>query len=164
MSTALKQLNAKFRILASQKKSALAAIKLLPGHEPNLDIEPHDHFDFVDFATLSTDDKGRPTSFRYLFMDSETLEDALEKWNWHPEVDSNGDIMDLTFTGIGEGDYEILFAQIAPFVEAGSHIEMVNEYGWHRDHVFDGIKSYDVTLETISNKMFFSLFGFATDQ
>ncbi len=56
------------------------------------------------------------------------LEDALKAWRWDPTVDSEtGDIIDLEFCGEKLGDDAVLFNALAPFVEAGSFIEMRGE-------------------------------------
>ena len=126
MSFLLKQLGTNFKILAQNKEAALAAIKKMPGMEKDRDLDPKNHFSWVDTVKDKTDGE---VGFRYCFMDSKTLEVAFLEWNWLPVPDPKGNIASLTFLGEKEGDYDLLFRQIAPWVESGSYIEMINEEG-----------------------------------
>ena len=141
----MKQLGSQFMIDADKKDLVLAAIKQLPGKERDLEIDPHNHFAFIGFETLKRDGKGLPIEFRYHFMDAQTAEEALEAWHWQAETDVDGNITGLSFMTEKDGDYDILFAQIAPFVEPGSWIEMVDEEYHHWIWKFRDGKMYEVS-------------------
>lgn len=159
MSIGMKQLGSDIKIVAAKKLLALEAIKLLPGKERNLDLEPHNHFHGADYTELEWDTRGNVTKFRYFFMDVNTTEEALESWSWHPEMDGDGNITKLTFMALNEGDYDILFRQIAPFVEPGSWIEMANDEGFHYLYFFNGIKVKYVRLNELNDEEMDKLFG-----
>lgn len=143
MGTLVMQLRTSFKILSENKRAVLAAIKKMPGKERDLDICPDNHFAYIDFEPV---DNGR----RYLFEDSETLEAALRQWHWFPKNDELGNIVDLAFYGLCDGDYDILFAVIAPWIEPGSYVEMVNEEGCRFRFNFQNGKVSEVNLKKIS--------------
>jgi len=81
----------------------------------------------------------------YEFANATTLREALAAWRWvDPNQDltnpdnKNKNIEELYFTGEKLGDDEVLMHAIAPYVEAGSYIEMVGEDDFHWRWYFDG--------------------------
>lgn len=117
------------RIKKSNFDDALSAIRSLQGGETVRKehfsgMEGPNHYSFV---TTSK------------FMEAETFIDAMAAWRWGFEEDENGDAYDPCFLGEKLGDEEILFRKIAPFVEAGSFIQVYchdDEKIWR--WVFDG--------------------------
>lgn len=61
------------------------------------------------------------------FMEAKTLKQAIEAWRWNPEIDDNGDICHIYFSGEKLGDDAVLFEALAPYVETDSYIEMAGE-------------------------------------
>lgn len=68
----------------------------------------------------------------------EALKELLEECRWQPTFDSDGNISDLDFTGEKYGDDDELFTALAPYVDAGSYIEMRGEDDAHWRWNFDG--------------------------
>jgi hypothetical protein len=107
-------MEAKFKIRKEKQLEALKAIKLLVGKETISDASGK-HFSWV-----NTED----------FSNARYIEDALEAWRWEVEFDDeSNDIVGINFSG------EKL---IAPYVEAGSYIQMQGEDGEMWRWVFDG--------------------------
>lgn len=123
----MSQRDARFLIRAENKAGALAAIKILaarPGH-----------LAWVEKQELE---------------DAHSLEHALEEWGWDTIHDEEtGDVIGISFAREKAGDEEKLFAAIAPFVEAGSYIEMSGEDGARWRWCFDG-KSLSTKQATIT--------------
>lgn len=142
MGTLVMQLRTSFKILAKNKASVLAEIKKMPGKERFLDLDPENHFAYIDFEDVDGKRK-------YLFESSETVEEALREWNWYPKTDILDNITNLVFYGFCEGDYDILFATIAPWVESGSYIEMANEDGCRYRFDFQDGKMTEINLKKI---------------
>ena len=69
-----------------------------------------------------------------------SLVQVLDECRWASEIDEKGCIDHLTFLAEKLGDEERLFQVIAPWVEAGSFIEMLGEEGDHWRWTFDGEK------------------------
>jgi len=67
-----------------------------------------------------------------------TLYAALRAWRWEAEFDKDGNINAIYFEGEKSGDDLALFNAIAPFVKAGSFIEMSGEDGAIWRFQFDG--------------------------
>jgi hypothetical protein len=68
-----------------------------------------------------------------------TLVEALADWLWQADVDPDtGDIIRLEFTGDKSHDERRLFEVIAPYVEAGSFIEMAGDGDCHWRWLFEG--------------------------
>ena len=73
----------------------------------------------------------------------QSLAQALEDDRWAPEIDQQtGDITDVIFFGekmypSALGEEDVLF-HLAPFVEAGSYIEMADEQSRRWRWLFDG--------------------------
>ena len=63
-----------------------------------------------------------------------SVHEALKMWMY----DYDADKRTLTFTAEKAGDEEIMLAAIAPFVEAGSSVEMSGEDGYRWRWRFDG--------------------------
>lgn len=85
------------------------------------------------------DSSGR--HFSWVSENFHTLTDAaqlLEAWRWDVEFDDDGNIDTVHFLGEKLGDDNILFDAIAPFVKAGSYVEMSGEDGDRWRWIFDG--------------------------
>lgn len=128
----MEQLSSSFALKRSNEKDALAAIKALAGKETITDGGGR-HFSWVDhdFAT------------KY-----DNLHDMMEEWRWELEYDDDCNVDAIQFTGEKIGDDKILFDAIAPFVEAGSFIEMQGEDGARWKWVFDGKTCVERAAET----------------
>lgn len=126
------QEDASFRIAKSKRRAALAAIQRLRGNETVKD-DSGPHFSWVDnrFYTIRSLDK------------------MLEEWGWLIQVDEAGDVVDIEFTRSKIGDEQILFTAIAPYVDAGSFIEMVGEDGARWRWTFNGDTCEEVYAETV---------------
>lgn len=72
------------------------------------------------------------------FLKAETFAEALGEWRWDCFIDESGDLVEINFNGEKLGDDAILLKAIAPFVEAGSYIEMEGEDGCYWKWIFDG--------------------------
>ena len=95
---------------------ALLAIQLLRGRET------HDTFAWIDKDFWKVD--------RFDLM--------MEEWRYPVGYDSEGNVTSVGFEGEKLGDEEYLFEAIAPFVKAGSYIEMYGEEGHIWRWIFDG--------------------------
>lgn len=74
------------------------------------------------------------------------IKEAFECWRWEVDYDSHGNISSIYFTGEKHsGDEEGFLKAIAPYVEAGSYIEMSGEEGEIWRWVFDGHNCEEVT-------------------
>jgi hypothetical protein len=134
MGYCMNQMAARFQISKSNAPKALAAIKALAGKETIGDSSGR-HFSWV-----ATDD----------FVNSNTLKEAMDAWRWSIEIDENtGDAINIYFNGEKLGDDTYLFEAIAPYVRAGSFIEMQGEDGCLWRWVFDG-KTYREVSATIT--------------
>lgn len=60
---------------------------------------------------------------------AKTLEVALEACRWRPDFNEAGDVIDLTFEGGKVGGDEEVLGVLAPFVTAGSYVQMLGEDG-----------------------------------
>ncbi len=140
MTTLVRQMRTSIKILVKNKANVLQTILMMPGKERNLDICQDNSFEWIDFKFV----EGQR---HYLFEEATSLEEALELWHWRPEVDEAGNIVNLTFTGRCDGDYDILFKQIAPWIEPGSFIEMVYEEGQHSRYFFHNGKMTEEKLK-----------------
>jgi hypothetical protein len=82
--------------------------------------------------------ESKPRIFGACTSQFQTLQEALESWCWKPQFDKKGNIEAISFEGQKSG-YELeLFQAIAPFVKAGSFIEMSGEDGAIWRYQFDG--------------------------
>lgn len=122
------QMSESFMIRKEKQDAAMLAIKSLSGKE-TIKNSGGRHFSWVDqdFAT------------KY-----DNLNDMMKAWRWMPEFDEDGNIIRLEFTGEKYGDDDILFEAIAPYVEAGSFIEMLGEEGERWKWKFNGEKCIEV--------------------
>jgi hypothetical protein len=98
---------------------ALRAVKDLVGKETVKGYGSGPHFAWVDNG----------------FAKAATLQEALKCWRWNLDKDYG-----IEFWGEKLGDDQILFDTIAPFVKAGSFIEMDGEDGMKWRWYFDGEK------------------------
>jgi len=84
-----------------------------------------------------------PKIFGVCTSQSKTLKEALESWAWKPEFDEEGNIVAISFEGNKSGSELELFQAIAPFVKAGSFIEMGGEDGAIWRFQFDGTTCFE---------------------
>jgi hypothetical protein len=117
-------LNADLHIRQENKAAALGAVRGLMDPLPRTRKGWDDHYPFVDTATVEA---------------AETLEDCLKAWRWSV-IDENEDedIIEVGFTGEKYGAEDLLFETLAPFVEAGSVIQMAGDDGVIWRWRFDG--------------------------
>ena len=115
------QRDADFFIPADKLPAVVAAIQGLHGSETIRDSGGR-HFSWVpqDFHTLT---------------DPSAIFDA---WRWTVGFSPAGDIDTISHDGEKLGDDNVLFDAIAPFVKAGSYIEMSGEDGERWRWLFDG--------------------------
>jgi hypothetical protein len=71
--------------------------------------------------------------------------DAMKAWGWTLDESEEGDIVGITFSSEKAGDDHVLLQAIAPFVEAGSYIEMHGEEGTRWRWIFDGVMCVEKT-------------------
>lgn len=122
----MSQQSAKFTILKKNFDAALAAIKALANTPERMgggSSTGERWYSWVDMKELA---------------DAKTLPEALQAWRWDGFVEGEGDLNQICFQGEKLGDDEILMNTLAPFVEAGSYIEMEGEEGCHWKWCFDG--------------------------
>lgn len=121
----MQQRDSKFRVMAHNRIPAMLAIKDLASRTAEGGgMKGGERF----FSWVDTDE----------FLNAKTLEDAMWAWRWQIESDDLGDIYCIMFEGEKIGNDDILFGAIAPFVEAGSFIEMQGEDGAMWRWSFDG--------------------------
>lgn len=60
---------------------------------------------------------------------ADTVEKLFKAWRWSAIFNENGDIIAVEFDGEKLGDDEFFFQEIAPWVKAGSYVEMLGEDG-----------------------------------
>ena len=78
------------------------------------------------------------------FANMTDLLSALEEWRWEPDMDDDGNVHGVRFTGEKIGADKQLFDAIAPFVEPGSFIEMRGEDNAMWRWVFDGTSCKEI--------------------
>jgi len=128
MGYCMNQRDASFRIKAENRAKALQAIKDLASR--------------VDEGGGGCWSGGRKVEafFSWVrtekFANASTLEDAMSEWRW--EIDGAADVDSIMFEGEKLGDDIFLLRAIAPYVEAGSFIEMQGEDGALWRWYFDG--------------------------
>lgn len=98
------------------KESALAAIKALATQTHRMNGGSSDGSRWFSWVNTSE------------FLNAKTFEEAMRAWRWD-YGDEDFETAWLDFTGEKSGDDKILFDAIAPFVKAGSYIEMEGEDG-----------------------------------
>lgn len=124
MGYCMSQRGCNFFIAAENKEKALQAIKDL-GDKPK--------FSWVDNKS---------------YLEADTLAKAMNAWRWSiDEEDDN--VVNICFDGEKLGDDEVLFQTIAPFVKAGSYIEMDGDENCLWRWVFDGKRCQEVTPQII---------------
>lgn len=108
------QLSGYVRFKPDTETQAFEAIRGLAGQE-TITSSSGRHFSWVDrdFATRG-----------------QNLEEILEEWRWRVVRDSDGQIMNMEFTGEKLGDDFLLMKTIAPFVTSDSCIEMEGGDGY----------------------------------
>lgn len=124
MGYCMEQRSSKFYVL--DEEAALEAIKGLAVKET---MGPG-HFSWVDTRE---------------FMMADTFEEAMSAWRWKTESDWKY----ILFEGEKLGDDKLLFDTIAPYVEAGSYIEMDGEDGEIWRWIFDGKTCREVTAKIV---------------
>lgn len=75
--------------------------------------------------------------------EDQTLEKMLTEWRWNPEFDKDGNINNLYFESEKLGSEEKFFEALAPYVEAGSYIEISGEENAIWRYCFDGKTMYE---------------------
>lgn len=126
----MSQQSAKFKIKKTKVAKALAAIKKLAKK--------------TKLMSGGTWQSGKKTEscFSWVntkeFVKAKTLPEAIQAWRWEGFVNDAGDLVEINFNGEKLGNDAILLEAIAPFVEAGSYIEMEGEEGCHWKWCFDG--------------------------
>lgn len=111
----------KFRIPVEKQDACLEAIKAIGGGSPNVG-------------------NGGGYSWVSEYANATSLTEAMNAWRWaiYPDPHQGGDVTEIEFHGEKLGDDEVLWAAIAPFVDAGSYIEMSGEEGEVWRWVFNG--------------------------
>ena len=72
------------------------------------------------------------------YLPTDSLGDILDKWSWELDIAESGNVRDIQFMGEKSRNELTMFNVIAPFVKAGSYIEMLGEDGTRWRYVFDG--------------------------
>ena len=85
-----------------------------------------------DLAGQETINDGSGKHFSWVvterFLSATTLPEAMKEWRWKVAIDdTKGNVIGIDFMGEKLGDDEALFNAIAPYVTAGSFIEMQGE-------------------------------------
>ena len=132
MGYCMNQRDAKFRIVAANKVKALNAIKALASQTDKGGGGSWSGGKCIEknFSWVTTEE----------FSGATTLHDAMWAWRWEIDTTDDGDVTSIMFEGEKMGDDTILLDAIAPFVEAGSYIEMQGEDGELWRWAFDGSK------------------------
>ena len=135
----MEQTDAKFTILAANRRPCLAAIKSLIGKGTCRDSSGA-HFAWVEDEDIEA---------------ARTVDAAFDAWGWglisRPPSDEDptaGDVTGIHFEAEKMGDEETLFAAVAPYVEPGSYIEMLGEDGDRWRWAFDGRTCKEIHAET----------------
>lgn len=107
---------AQFRIPADKKEDALRAVRALK--------EDGSTYSWVndDFALRGT------------------LKETLEDWRYDIDEDKDGNVVGIYFAAQKLGDDDMLFNALAPYVDAGSYLEVSGEEGAQWRWTFDGTK------------------------
>jgi len=127
MGYCMSQRNSEFRIKKENFDAALAAIKALASKPEQMGggSSSGDRW----YSWVTTED----------FVNAPTLDKAIEAWRWGCFIsEETGDLVEICFDGEKLGDDTILLKALAPFVEAGSYIEMEGEDSCHWKWIFDG--------------------------
>jgi len=129
----MSQRDNEFFIGKDKKEACLEAIKGLHGRE-SIEDSSGRHFSWVDSNN---------------FLKAETLAEAFSAWRWEIEENEKGDVVAILFQGEKLGDDGVLFEAVAPFVVAGSYIEMHGEEGCLWRWCFDGEECVEKTARIV---------------
>jgi len=72
------------------------------------------------------------------FTSASSLAEALAIWRWQADLSEDASIVGLDFIGENLGDEDVLFTELAPFVESGSYLTVVGEDGVIWRWLFEG--------------------------
>jgi hypothetical protein len=111
-----------FRIEASKKEAALAALK------------EHTKATEHGYSWVSRSD----------VLNSNTIEESLSLFGWDPRVNYVGDIVSLDYYHSKIGSEETLFGLLAPFVVKGSYLQIQGEEGDLWRWFFDGYELAEI--------------------
>jgi len=130
MGYSIQQRDQSFFVPHSRLPAMVASIQDLAGQETIRDGSGY-HFSWVEQGFDKHDDPN----------------DILRAWRWSPEFDDRGNIDTIYFNGEKLGDCNMLFEAIAPYVKAGSYIEMTGEDGARWRWCFDGTTMTEKTAK-----------------
>lgn len=128
MGYCMEQVEDKFLIKAANKEAAFSALK-----------------DWA-FAQMQKDDLSRRLGMSPIGKTT-LLEDALYELAWEPDMDNDGNIIDIFFIGSNLRQEDEWMDVIAPYVEAGSQINMRGEDGIFWCWRFNGQNCIDCSGE-----------------
>jgi len=133
----MNQVGSEFTIKAEHRKAVFKAIQGLTSKPTILPARP-----------------GQPARFSFVEIEeieaAKTLEELFEVWFWEiEEQDQFSDITGIDCTGEKLGDDALFFRTIAPFVKAGSYIEMTDDEGDRWRWVFDGKTCKEVQADIV---------------
>lgn len=139
MGYCMTQRGAEFRIKKENFAAALAAVKALADKPEQMG------------GGSSTGERWYSWVDTNGFVNAKTLADAIGAWRWEVDCSAEtGDVFGITFCGEKLGDDMIFFEALAPFVEAGSFIDMEGEDGCLWRWAFDG-----KTLKEVAGRVVF---------
>lgn len=115
----MEQTDSKLVIKKDNFKKALEALKsvFIPENMNCVDYingEEYPHFSWVDTQVV---------------LNADTLADALEEIRYYSKYDSNGNIIDVEFTGQKYGSEKVFFTALASYIEKDSYISFEGEDG-----------------------------------
>lgn len=122
----MRQVESQFLIKAERKAGALEALKALARTGRNIRWVDNDRL-----------------------LSSDSLRAALAEFGWNVYFDALVDIILIRFGAEKSGDEDLLFSTIAPYVQAGSFIEMTGEDGERWRWVFDGKEVHKLTAKIV---------------
>lgn len=121
MGSFIRQKKTDFFIPKENKEYALVAIKSLYGNESITPCKPK-HFPWINSD---------------MFLNADSLNQAMLAWRWKLTEDNDGNIIGIRFTGEKLGADILLFNTIAPYVKPYSFIEIESDNcSWR--YVFEG--------------------------
>lgn len=127
MGYCIEQTESKFKILAKNIPSVVAEIK-------KLNDKPGYIGGFKDYSWVTRTDPS-----------VNDISILMDDWRWCVDIDSNGDIDDITFGGEKLGDDVLFLNTIAPFVESESYITMSGEDNYLWRWIFKDGKMKEIT-------------------
>ncbi len=110
-----------------------------------IQVDSHFHIDAnkipaVIAAIHTLGNKNEYSNFAWVnneFVNSNDIVEVFGFWRWDISLNDKGDVSYIAFNGEKLGDDFVLFKTIAPFVRAGSYIEMRGEetdmWRWYFD-------------------------------